>query len=139
MKSPRNIREVQRLTGCLAALGRFLSRSADKSLFFFKALKRKEFAWDDEAEHAFTCLKDHLSTLPRLISPKSKEPLFIYLVVSGYALGAFLVAEREGKQHLIYFINHAYRGAEAKYNDTRENGLRSRDGKSEAQPYFQAH
>uniref|UniRef100_A0A803M0P5 Reverse transcriptase domain-containing protein n=1 Tax=Chenopodium quinoa TaxID=63459 RepID=A0A803M0P5_CHEQI len=29
MKSPRKIKEVQRLTGCLAVLGRFLSRSGD--------------------------------------------------------------------------------------------------------------
>lgn len=45
MSSPRNVREVQRLTGCLAALGRFISHLADKSLLFFKALKRKEFEW----------------------------------------------------------------------------------------------
>lgn len=36
MKSSRTVKEVQRLTGCMAALGRFLSRSADKSLYFFK-------------------------------------------------------------------------------------------------------
>lgn len=120
MKSPRNVREVQRLTGCLAALGRFLSRSADKSLSFFKALKRKEFAWDDEAEQAFTSLKNHLATLPKLISPLPGEPLFIYLAVSDYALSAVLVDERERKQHPVYFISHAYRGAEAKYSDVEK-------------------
>lgn len=82
MKSPRNIQEVQRLTGCLDPLGRFLSRSADKSLYFFKALKIQEFTWDDEAEQAFTSLKPHLYTLPKLMSPLLGETLFIYLAVS---------------------------------------------------------
>lgn len=53
MSSPRTVKEVQRLTRCLEALDRFLSRSADKSPMFFKSLKRKEFKWDEEAEQAF--------------------------------------------------------------------------------------
>ena len=36
MKSHRTIKEVQRLTDCMAALGCFLSRSSDKSLYFFR-------------------------------------------------------------------------------------------------------
>lgn len=35
MKSPRSVREMQKLTGCLAALGHFLSRSGDKCHYFF--------------------------------------------------------------------------------------------------------
>lgn len=60
MESPRTVKEVQRLTGCMAALGRFLSRSADKSLTFFRTLKRQTFEWDLEAEAAFQQLKQHL-------------------------------------------------------------------------------
>jgi len=30
MKPPKNVKEVQRLTECIAALGRFMSRSTDK-------------------------------------------------------------------------------------------------------------
>ena len=58
MKSPRNVKEVQRLTGCIVALCRFLSRSADKSLLFFRVLKRSSFTWDQEAEEAFNKLKE---------------------------------------------------------------------------------
>lgn len=36
MSSSRNVREAQKLTWCLAALRRFLSRLADKSLLFFQ-------------------------------------------------------------------------------------------------------
>ena len=39
MTSPRNVKEVQRLTRRVAALNRFISRATDKCLPFFKALK----------------------------------------------------------------------------------------------------
>ena len=39
MTSPRNVKEVQRLTRRVAALNRFISRATDKCLPFFKTLK----------------------------------------------------------------------------------------------------
>ena len=48
MKPPRRLREVQRLTGCIAALGRFMSRSVDKWRPFFRVLhQRNNFNWDE--------------------------------------------------------------------------------------------
>jgi len=41
MQSPTTIRDVQKLTVCIIALGIFMSRSVDKYLPFFKVLKRK--------------------------------------------------------------------------------------------------
>ena len=38
MKEPKTIRDVQKLTGRIAALNRFIPRSADRSLPFFKVL-----------------------------------------------------------------------------------------------------
>ncbi|KAL0453524.1 UNVERIFIED_CONTAM: Transposon Ty3-G Gag-Pol polyprotein [Sesamum latifolium] len=42
MQPPKNIRKVQRLTGRLAALNRFISQSSDRGLPFFKVLKKIE-------------------------------------------------------------------------------------------------
>lgn len=39
MQSPKSLQEVQSLNGKLVALSRYLSKSAEKSLPFFKALK----------------------------------------------------------------------------------------------------
>ena len=39
MTSPRSVKEVQRLTGHIAALNRFVSKATDKFLSFFKTLK----------------------------------------------------------------------------------------------------
>ena len=52
MTSLRTIKEVQKLTGRIAALNRFVSRATDKCLPFFKTLKQA-FAWTDECEAAF--------------------------------------------------------------------------------------
>ncbi|GJT94586.1 reverse transcriptase domain-containing protein [Tanacetum coccineum] len=50
-----------------------------KSLLLFKTLKKcikkSEFHWTPEAEHAFKQLKQHLSELPMLVAPKPKEEL----------------------------------------------------------------
>ena len=39
MKSPKFVKEVKKLTGCVLALGRFMSKSADKYSPFFRSLK----------------------------------------------------------------------------------------------------
>ncbi|KAL0344236.1 UNVERIFIED_CONTAM: Transposon Tf2-12 polyprotein [Sesamum angustifolium] len=46
MSPPKSIREVQKLVGRLVALNRFISRSADKGLPFYKILRgRAKFEW----------------------------------------------------------------------------------------------
>ena len=52
MKPPQNIKEVQSLTGRVAALNRFVSKATNKCLPFFKVLK-KAFEWTDECQRAF--------------------------------------------------------------------------------------
>ena len=52
MEPPRNIKEVQSLTGRVAALNKFVSKVTDKCLPFFKVLK-KAFEWTDECQKAF--------------------------------------------------------------------------------------
>ena len=54
LQPPRNPKEVQKLTGMMASLNRFISRSANKCRPFFLLLhKWKEFKWSDECVMAF--------------------------------------------------------------------------------------
>ena len=40
IQAPRTVKDVRRLTGCVAALSRFISKSAEPVLSFFKILKK---------------------------------------------------------------------------------------------------
>ena len=68
MPPPSNVKEVQRLTGRIAALSRFVSKASDKCQPFFQVLK-KSFQWDTRREEAFSALKTYLSSPPILVSP----------------------------------------------------------------------
>ncbi len=63
MKSPTRLKEVQKLTGCMAALSRFVARMGERVQPFFALLKKQDkFVWTQEAEEAFVALKRYLST-----------------------------------------------------------------------------
>ena len=54
LRSPRNPKEVQKLTGMAAALNRFISQSADRCIpFFLLVNKLKGFEWTEECATAF--------------------------------------------------------------------------------------
>ena len=54
LQPPRNPKEVQKLTGMMAALNRFIYRSAERCRPFFLLLhKWKEFEWSEECVVAF--------------------------------------------------------------------------------------
>jgi hypothetical protein len=54
MRTLARIKVVQKHTGCLAALNRFISRLAKHALLFFKLLRKsKLFVWTQEADEAF--------------------------------------------------------------------------------------
>ena len=54
MKRPTCVKDIQKLTGCMAALNRFISHLSKKGLLFFKLLKAFErFSWSEEADTTF--------------------------------------------------------------------------------------
>uniref|UniRef100_A0A2N9EE12 Reverse transcriptase domain-containing protein n=1 Tax=Fagus sylvatica TaxID=28930 RepID=A0A2N9EE12_FAGSY len=110
LAEPRNIKQLQRLTSMVAALGRFISRSADKCKPFFRLLGRKsKFVWDEECLVAFQGIKTYLSTPPCLSIPIPGEPLFLYLAVSNHAVSAVLVRELGQQQKPIFFVHVEYK------------------------------
>lgn len=68
MEAPKSIKEVQRLTGRIAALRRLVARSAEKCLPFFDILTgAKNFKWTPECQHAFEEIKKYLAN-PSLLT-----------------------------------------------------------------------
>jgi hypothetical protein len=90
MQSPKTMKQLQQLTGRLAALNWFISRSIDKCLPFFKIL-RKAFEWSSECEEAFSQLKRCLMSSPLLSRTVLGEVLCLYLAVSPTAISATLI------------------------------------------------
>jgi hypothetical protein len=80
---PRNLKEMQRLAGCMEALGRFIARSGEKALPFFKLMKRiGKFEWTPEADKALTELKRYLTSPPIMVAPTFREPLLLYIAAT---------------------------------------------------------
>jgi len=65
MQPPQTIKQLQQLTGRIAALNCFIFQSKNKCLRFFKIFK-KAFFWSDECEEAFNRLKEYLTNPPLL-------------------------------------------------------------------------
>ena len=104
------MKEVQSLTGKVAALNRFVSRATDKCMPFFKVLK-KGFQWNDECKEALAKLKEYL-TKPPLLSPSVMgEKLLLYLVVSNTVVSSALIKEEGNIQKPVYYTSQAFQGA----------------------------
>ena len=95
MKPPQNVKEVQLLTGRVAALNRFVSKATDKCLPLFRVLK-KAFEWMNDCQRAFQDLKAYLKIAPLLSLSVLGEKLYLYLAVTSHAVGSALVRE-EGR------------------------------------------
>ena len=97
LQPPRNPKEVQKLTGMMAALNRFISKSAKRCRHFFLLLhKWKEFEWSKECVMAFQELKQYLSHPPIMSSPVMDEVLFAYIAVVIYAISLVLIRVDSG-------------------------------------------
>ncbi|XP_042460696.1 uncharacterized protein LOC122044241 [Zingiber officinale] len=101
MLPPRNLREAQRLTDRIKTLSKFISKSVDQSLPFFKILRRAtKFQWDEECDRAFEELKAYLNSLPVLAKPITDaesrytglEKLTFALVLAARRLRSYFLA-----------------------------------------------
>ncbi|XP_073138857.1 uncharacterized protein [Henckelia pumila] len=120
MPSPTSIKEVQRLTGRITALARFIARSAHRSYHFFQVLRKAQrFGWTEQCEQAFQELKEHLASLPILVKPEPGERLWIYLSTTEKAVSTVLIKEEKGAQRPVYYVSHALKGAKVRYTELR--------------------
>ncbi|KAK2998279.1 hypothetical protein RJ639_022952 [Escallonia herrerae] len=128
------------LTGRIAALGRFLSKSAERCLPFFKALKNiKNFEWTAECQTSFEALKEYLTAPPLLSKPLAGEELFLYLAIAESAVSAVLVRNQNSKQLPIYYVSKVLQGAELRYPDTEKLAFALLIAARKLRPYFQSH
>ncbi|KAL0427868.1 UNVERIFIED_CONTAM: Transposon Tf2-12 polyprotein [Sesamum latifolium] len=117
MPPPHSIKDVQKLAGRLVALNRFISRSADKGLPFFKVLRgAKKFEWTAASQEAFDDLRRYLISPHLLTKPKTEELLYLYLAISESSVSLVLV-QQEGKgHHPVYYVSKVLQGAKIRYS-----------------------
>jgi hypothetical protein len=157
MRPPAHIKDVQKLTGSLAALSHFISRLAQRVLPFFKLLRKSSpFSWTEEAEQAFQELKQHLVSLPILVAPEPGEPLYLYIAATAEAVSMVLVIERttqEGQepkdsgpapgvqtiQRPVYYVSEVLHEAKTRYLETHKLLYVVLVASRKLRHYFQAH
>jgi hypothetical protein len=92
MEAPATVKDVQKLTGCMAALNRFISRLGERGLPFFKLQKcQDKLQWTEEAERALQDLKHHLQSPPILTAPLPGEDLLLYIAATTHVVSSAIV------------------------------------------------
>ena len=140
LRSPRNPKEVQKLTGMAAALNRFISGSADRCRPFFLLINKwKGFEWTEECAITFQQLKDYLAPSPIMSSPEPDEVFFAYIAVVPYAVSLVLIRVDCDVQQPIYYMSKSLHEADVRYLPSKKAILVVVFGTRKLPHYFQAH
>src|SRR6266542_2586963 len=122
MNSPSKLKDVQKLTGCMAALSHFVSRLGEWAMPFYKLLKKQDkFQWTSEAQQAFDKLKEFLTNPPVLVPPMPEEPLLLYIAATSHVVSTAIVIERQEEGHIqkvqrsVYFVSEVLNELKIRY------------------------
>jgi hypothetical protein len=118
----RDLKGVQKVLGCLAALSLFISRLGEKDLPLYRLLKKHEpFSWTVEAQEALDKLKATLAHTPILTPPRGDEPVYLYVTATTQVVSAVIVVERAEEGHSlpvqrpVYYISEVLSETKARY------------------------
>ncbi|XP_008222401.1 PREDICTED: uncharacterized protein LOC103322272 [Prunus mume] len=141
MAIPRTIKDIQSLTGRVAALTRFISKATDRCAPFFKALKgnKQSITWTAECDKAFNELKEYMSRAPLLSTPEPGDTLMIYLSVSATTVSSVLIQTKNSAEYPVHYVSKALQDAEVLYPDIEKLAFALVVSARRLRPYFQAH
>jgi hypothetical protein len=118
----KDLKGVQRVMGCLAALSRFILRLGERGLPLYRLLRKTErFTWTLGAEEALGNLKALLTSAPILVPPAVGEALLIYVAATTQVVSATIMVERREEGHAlpvqrsVYFISEVLSETKIRY------------------------
>jgi hypothetical protein len=92
LQPPQTRKEIQKLTGMMAGLSRFISKLGERGMPFYSLLRKADgFQWDEQAAAVFVELKQYLKSLPTLVPPKPDDILLLYVAATN-AVGSTVIA-----------------------------------------------
>jgi hypothetical protein len=142
----QNLKGVQRVTGCLAALSCFIGRLGERSLPLYRLMKKSDyFTWTPEAKEVLDSLKNMLKSPPILTAPTPEEPMLLHITATTQVVSAVLVVEREepGRslkvQRLVYFVSEVLSDSKTRYSQMQKLMYSVLMTKRKQCHYFDAH
>jgi hypothetical protein len=142
----RDLKGVQRVLGCLAALSRFISRLGEKGLPLYRLLKKHErFSWTTEAQEALDKLKSSLTHAPILTPSQDSEPLYLYVAATTQVVSAVIVVERAEEGHAlpiqrpVYYISEVLSDTKIRYPQVQKLLYAVVLARRKLRHYFEAH
>jgi ribonuclease HI len=133
-------KSIQTLNGMLTSLSRFVAKSAQHALPFFKLLRKEStFEWTEECEQALQHLKKALSEPPVLSRPCEGGVLYLYLAVASEAVSSALIRETTEGQKPVYFTSKVLQGPELRYQQIEKIVLALVNAARRLRYYFLAH
>lgn len=109
LATPTDLKQVQKLAGCVAALSRFISRLGEKSLPLYRLLHcTDQFVWTDAATAGLEEIKTLLASNPILPAPNVGELMLLFILATHQVV---LIIERDEEGHkfplqkLVYYVS----------------------------------
>jgi hypothetical protein len=142
----KNLKGVQCVMGCLAALRRFIARLRECSLPLYKLVKKSDhFTWTPETQEALDSLKNMLKSPPILTAPTPEKPMLLYISATTQVVSAALVVEREEParsqkvQQPVYFVSEVLSDSKERYYQMQNLVYAILMTKHKLHHYFNAH
>ena len=122
LATPTDLKQVQKLARCVAALSLFISRLGEKALPLYCILRLTDhFEWTEAATTGLEEIKALLASNPILAAPNVGELMLLYISATHQVVSTVLVVEREKDGHKfplqkpVYYVSTVLTPCKSRY------------------------